>query len=137
MKPVRAIKITLNDLIDSNPANTMFGDWVVPAKATILSGSAGTLVESAEGGLYLVPVGDWFRSDFFGRGLPQVSDFNQLQDLGFTEIKDRLVRNSEPQKEEDGQEIRGEDNVGIEKADEAVAADSSKKKGSKSRSGAV
>lgn len=126
MKPVRGIKTTLKDLVDGNPANAIFGDYVTPAKATILSFHMGTLVESAEGGLYLVPQGDWFRSDYYLRGLPQVSDFNYLQDMGFTEIKDKIVRNEE----KNGQEVRGEDNVSIEKADEAVASDSSEEKDS-------
>lgn len=124
MKPVRGIKITLEDLINSSPANTMFGDYVVPVRATVLAGRSGTLVEPDTGGYYLIPVGDWFRSEYNLRGLPQVSDFNQLQDLGFTEIKDKVVRNPE-KAESNGQEVRGENNVSVEKADEAVASNSS------------
>lgn len=130
MKPVKGVKITLQDVLDSNPVSAFNTDWVIPARATILSGGSGTLIETAENKLYLVSKGDWFRSDFYLKGIPQVSMFNQLQDLGFTEIKDKIVRNPEPMKENDGQEIRGENNVSIAKTDKTVASNRSKKKNS-------
>jgi hypothetical protein len=75
-------------------------------------------------------LGNWFRSAYNNKGLPQVDEFNQLQDLGFTVIKDKLIRNEEkPVLEEkknteipNGQEIRRQDNVGIKKVDKAVAS---------------
>jgi hypothetical protein len=132
-KPVRGIKVTFQQLVDSDPPDSMFSDFVVPVRYTILSRSYGTVVETAEGALYLVPVGDWFRSDYCGKGMDQVSDFNKLQDYGLTAIKDAVVRNEE--KEDLGQEIRSEDNVSVEKADEAVATNPKRKKKDQDRSG--
>jgi hypothetical protein len=120
MSKVRGIKAKLQDIIDSNPVDSMFSDFVTPKAATILSMNAGTFIEAEEGGTYLVPMGEWFRSSYYHKAMPQVSDFNQLQDLGLTAIKDKVVR-----KEERGQEVRSQDNVGVKKADEAVATDSS------------
>jgi hypothetical protein len=113
------MKITLENIMNSDAPSVVGAQFVTPAKATVLSSNAGTLVETAEGELFLVPMGEWFRSSYYLRGIPQVGAFNQLQDMGLTEIKDRIVRNDEQQ------EIRGENNVSVEKADETVAADSS------------
>jgi hypothetical protein len=122
MNTVRAMKITLENIMDSDAPSVVGAQFVTPVSATILSGNAGTLVETAEGEFYLVPMGEWFRSSFYQKGISQVSAFNQLQDLGLTEIKDKIVRNDEQQ------EVRGEDNVSIEKVDEAMATNSKHKK---------
>lgn len=131
--PVRAVKITLDQLINSEPPNGAQYEFITPTKATIMSLNYGTLVETAEGSLFLVPVGDWFRSQYSGKGMEQVSAFNELQDFGLTAIKDKVVR--QPEKESLGQEIRVEDNVSVEKADEAVAANPERKKKDQNRSG--
>ena len=132
-KPVKAIKITLDQLTNSDPPNGANYEFVTPVKATIMSLNYGTLVETAEGALFLVPVGDWFRSQYSGRGMEQVSAFNELQDFGLTAIKDKIVR--QPEKESLGQEISVEDNVSVEKADETVAANPKRKKKDQNRSG--
>jgi hypothetical protein len=119
-KQVRALKVSLSDIIESNPIDYVGNQFVTPNAASVLSMNAGTLIEAEEGGLYLVPVAEWFRSSYYGKALPQVSEFNKLQDLGLTAIKDKIVR-----KAEHGQEIRSQDNVGAKKADEAMASDSS------------
>jgi hypothetical protein len=118
MSTVRAMKITLDNIINSDAPSVIGAQFVVPVKATMLSNNAGTLVETAEGELFLVPMGEWFRSPYYLKGIPQVSSFNKLQDFGLTQVKDKIVRNDEKQ------EVRGKDNVSVEKADEAVATDS-------------
>jgi hypothetical protein len=126
---VKGIKITLDQVINSEAINADSGEYVVPKKATVLSYNSGTLVEVAEGGLYLVTIGNWFRSSYNNKGLPQVSDFNRLQDLGLTVIKDKIVRNEDKVPVKDtkivekihGQEIRSQDNVSVKKVDKAVA----------------
>lgn len=128
MQKVKGMRVTLQQVFDSDSINAAATDWVVPKKATILSNNGGTLIEAEEGGLYLVSVGNWFRSVFNGRPLPQVDAFNELQDKGFTVIKDKVVRHEEKKPEikqavkENGQEIRGKNNVGPKKADKAVAS---------------
>jgi hypothetical protein len=122
MSKVRGMKVTLSAIINSDPIDSMFGDFVTPKKATILAFHTGTLVEAEDGGLYLIPMGDWFRSIYNNKPMAQVDDFNELQDLGLTVIKDKVVRH--------GQEVRGKDNVSVAKADEAVAADNSEAKDS-------
>lgn len=119
-KPVKAIPITLDDIVNSNVTNAVFKEFVTPVKATAIT-RTGTLIQDSSGRYFLVPPGDWFRSDFYLKGLPQVDDFNALQDYGLTEIKDKVARH--------GQEIRSEDNTSVEKVDKAVATDSKKKKG--------
>ena len=129
-KLVRGIRITLDDVVNSNAADATKKDWVTPVKATILSNNSGTLVELDNKQLYIVLVGDWFRSPFYGKMLPQVSAFNMLQDYGLTAIKDKLVRYPDPKVEvvsvkpekPSGQEIRIKNNVGIKKVDKAVAS---------------
>ena len=135
MKEVKGIKTTLKQILDSDSINAASADWVIPERATILSGGYGTLVEAEGGGLYLVSTGNWFRSIYGTKTLPQVLEFNQLQDIGLTEIKDKIVRNEEKKLEikqvvkKNGQEIRGENNVSPKKVDKAVASnpDSEKK----------
>lgn len=128
MSKVLGIKVKLEQIFNSDNPAISGKDWVVPKKATILSGNSGTLIEAEEGGLYLVPVGDWFRSNYYGRSLPQVDAFNQLQDYGMTAIKDKIVRHEEKKPEiktsvkENGQEIRSKNNVSIKKVDKAVAS---------------
>jgi hypothetical protein len=131
MNKVLGIKVKIEQIYNSDTPSVSGKEWVVPKKATTLSGNSGTLIEAEEGGLYLIPVGDWFRSPFYGRALPQVDAFNQLQDYGMTAIKDKIVRHEEkklePKQEvkavekEHGQEIRGKNNVSVKKADKAMA----------------
>ena len=133
MSKVRGIKITIQQVLDTDPVSVSGRDWIVPKKATILSNNRGTLVEASEGGLYLVNVGDWFRSPFIGKPFPQVDEFNKLQDLGLTSIKDAIVRHPEKievkeqpkqpinQVKPNGQAIRSQNNVGVKKVNQAVA----------------
>jgi hypothetical protein len=134
MSKVLGIRVKLEQIYNSDNPSISGKEWVVPKKATILSGNSGTLVEAEEGGLYLVPIGDWFRSNYYGRSLPQVDAFNQLQDYGLTAIKDRIVRHEEKVAElkqeakqtvkENGQEIRSQNNVSPKKVNQAVASNS-------------
>jgi hypothetical protein len=131
------MKVTLGQITNSDALNAAARDWVVPKKATILSHSSGTLIEAEDGQLYLVTVGDWFRSPFISKSFPQVDQFNQLQDYGLTEIKDRLVRHEEKKVEEkiqvkvevkqpeklDGQAIPSKNNVSVEKVNKAMGSD--------------
>jgi hypothetical protein len=141
MSKVRGVKVTLKQVINSDAPNAAFREWVTPKKATILSSNGGTLVEAEEGGLFIIPVGDWFRSPYQGRSMPQVDSFNELQDYGLTAIKDKIVRHSEkapvveskeeakpeikpeikPTVKTNGQTIRGQSNVGLKKANQTVA----------------
>jgi hypothetical protein len=133
---VKGIKITLDQVMNSDAISASSGDYVIPKRATVLSNNAGTLVQTEEGSLYIVTIGNWFRSAYNNKGLPQIDDFNQLQDLGFTLIKDKLIRNQEkPVLEEkknteilNGQEIRRQDNVSPKKTDKAVASHSKSEK---------
>ena len=130
MNKVLGIKVKLQQIFDSEAPAVSGKEWVVPKKATILSNNSGIFIEAEEGGLYIVPVGDWFRSSFYGKSLPQMDAFNQLQDYGLTAIKDSIVRHEEKKPEvkqetkpvvkENGQEIRGKNNVSVEKANKAV-----------------
>lgn len=127
MNTVKGIKVTLKQVLDSDSVNAANTEWITPKTATILSNNSGTLVESEDNSLYIVSVGNWFRSIFIAKSLPQVSQFNELQDKGLTAIKDKIIRNEEKKSEvkqvvkQHGQEIRGKDNVGIKKVDKAVA----------------
>ncbi len=133
MSKVRATKVTLKDILDGEAVNAVSKEYVTPKKATILSNNAGTLVEAEEGGLFLVTVGDWFRSPFFGRGISQVDNFEQLRTMGFTAIKEALPeiltkKEIKPSEKSSGQEIRSKDNGGIKKADKAMASDNRSQK---------
>lgn len=131
-KLVRGVRVSIDQVINSEAPNAASRDYVTPKKATVLSSNSGTLIEAEEGGLYIVPVGEWFRSIYFGRAIPQVDQFNQLQDYGLTQIKDKLVRNEEPKLEEkvevkkseksNGQEIPSQNNVSSKKIDKAMAS---------------
>jgi hypothetical protein len=141
MNVVRTMKVTLDQVVNSDSLNAAARHWVVPKKATILSHSSGTLIEADDGQLYLATVGDWFRSPFVSKSFPQVDQFNQLQDYGLTEIKDKLVRHSEKKIELkveekirprlevkkleklDGQTIPSKNNVSVEKVNKAVESD--------------
>lgn len=132
MDKVLGIKVKIEQIFNSDAPAVSGKEFVVPKKATILSGNSGTLIEAEEGGLYLIPIGDWFRSPFYGRFFPQVDAFNQLQDYGMTAIKDKIVRHEEKLPEvkqeaklvekEHGQEIRSKNNVSVKKTDKAVAS---------------
>lgn len=126
MSKVQAIKVSLEQVINSDSPNAAIKDFVTPIKATVLSYNAGTLIEAQEGGLYLVSMGTWFRTPYNGKAMPQVDGFDQLQDLGLTVIKDKIVRNdSSTLKEvekEDGQKVRSQNNVSSKKANKAVAS---------------
>jgi hypothetical protein len=124
MSKVLGIRITMQQVFDSEAVAVSGKEFVVPKKATILSGNGGTLIEAESGGLYLIPIGDWFRSSFYGKSFPQVDGFNELQDKGFTAVKDKMFRHEEKQKQvvkEDGQEVRSKNNVSPKKTDKAVA----------------
>jgi hypothetical protein len=121
----KGIRVSIEQIINSDSLNASNSDWITPKKATLLSGNAGTLVEAEEGGMYLIPMGLWFRSDFCNKGLSQVDEFNKLQDLGLTVIKDKIVRYDEkPEQKEvsdNGQAVRSQNNVSTKKANKAMA----------------
>lgn len=132
MSKVHAIRVTLEQVINSDAPNAAIKDFVTPVKATVLAYNAGTLIEAQEGGLYLVSMGTWFRTPYNGKPLPQVDVFDQLQDMGLTVIKDKIVRNDsnilKEAEKEDGQKVRSQNNVSPKKADKAVAANSKSQK---------
>ncbi len=121
----KGIRVSVEQIINSDSLNASNSDWITPKKATLLSGNAGTLVEAEEGGMYLIPMGLWFRSDLYNKGLPQVSEFNKLQDLGLTIIKDKIVRHEEKTEQKEvsgnGQAIRSQDNVSSKKVNKTMA----------------
>lgn len=133
MKKDMGIKVELDQIVNSDALDASKRAFVTAKKATILTNNQGTLIEAEEGGLYLIPVGLWFRSDLYNKGLPQVDAFNRLQDLGLTAIKDKMVRHQEKQEKKqfsvktvgnkNGQEVRSQDNVGSEKVDQTMASD--------------
>lgn len=126
-KNVRAIKINIDQIKDVQSIVATNRDFIVPKKATILSNKVGTLIQDESGAYFLVTMGDWFRASF--RPLPQVDDFNQLQDLGLTEIKDKIVRNNTTNLvTNNGQEIPKQDNVSIKKINKTVAPNIKRKK---------
>ena len=131
MKQVRGIKVKLEQILDSDAPDASVRSWVVPKKATILSGNSGTLIQVESNEYFLVPVGEWFQSVYNGKAMPQVDDFNKLQDMGFTVIKDKIVRNEEQPKQvvkSNGQELRNKDNVSSKKISKAVGTNSSSQK---------
>ena len=121
----KGIRVSIEQIINSDSLNASNSDWVTPKRATILSGNTGTLVEAEEGGMYLIPVGLWFRSDFYNKGLSQVNEFNKLQDLGLTVIRDKIVRYEEKQEQKEvsdnGQAVRSQDNVISKKVNKTMA----------------
>lgn len=125
MSKVHGIKVSLKQIINSDAPDAAIKELIVPIKATLLAYNAGTLVEAQEGGLYLISMGTWFRTPYNGKAMPQVDDFNQLQDLGLTIIKDKLVRNDASAVKEvektDGQKVRSQNNVSSKKVNKAVA----------------
>jgi hypothetical protein len=125
MQKDKGIRVSMEQIINSDSLNASNADWITPKKATMLSGNVGTLVEAEEGGMYLIPMGLWFRSDFCNKGLSQVDEFNKLQDLGLTVIKDKIVRYDEkPEQKEvsdNGQAVRSQNNVSTKKANKAMA----------------
>ena len=124
MNKVLGIKVKLQQILDSEAVSVSGKEFVTPKKATILSGNSGTLIEAQEGGLYLIPVGDWFRSPFIGKSFPQVDAFNELQDKGFTAIKDKIVRHENKVSEKvNGQEVRRQNNVSVKKVDKTMGSD--------------
>lgn len=146
MSQIRGIKISLKQLMDSDAPDASVRHWVVPKKATILSNNGGTLIEDETGEHYLVTIGEWFRSPYNGKAMPQVDQFNKLQDLGFTVIKDRMFRHEEEQKKElevpvvkaqpvikpvvknNGQALRSQNNVGSKKISQTVATNPASEK---------
>lgn len=150
MSQIRGIKISLKQLIDSDAPDASVRHWVVPKKATVLSNNAGTLIEDSTGEYYLVTIGEWFRSPYNGKAMPQVDEFNKLQDLGFTLIKDKMFRHKEEQKEElkkqleapvaktqpvikpavknNGQALRSQNNVSVKKVSPTVASNPTSEK---------
>lgn len=123
MSKVLGIKISLVQILNSDAPNAATKEFVTPKKATVLSNNYGTLVEAEEGGYFLVPVGTWFRSNFYGKSMPQVDDFDKLQDLGLTAIKDKIIRNdSKPTvvEKNNGQEIRSKNNSSLAKVNKTI-----------------
>lgn len=128
MQKDKGIRVSIEEIINGDALNASSSFWVTPKKATILASNAGTLIEAEEGGMFLIPIGLWFRSDFCNKGLPQVSEFNKLQDLGFTLIKDKIVRYEEKTEQKEvsnnGQAVRSQDNVSPKKANKAMGTNS-------------
>jgi hypothetical protein len=143
LSKVRGIKINIKQILDSDAPDASVREWITPKKATLLSNNTGTLIEAVEGGYYLATIGEWFRSPYYGKTMPQVDEFNTLQDLGFTVIKDKIVRHEEKAKEpvitqpekpvvkvqpvikpvvkNNGQALRSQNNVGSKKISPTVA----------------
>jgi hypothetical protein len=125
MSKVRAVKVTLNQIIESDVLNAVFSEFVEPKKATLLSGNAGTIIQVEDGDYYLSSMGEWFRSPLYGKALPQVDAFDRLQDLNLTIIKDKLIRkDNESLKNtvvKNEQKLRVKDNVSPEKTVKTVA----------------
>ena len=137
MSRVLGIKISLAQIMNSDAPNATTKEFVVPKKATILSGNYGTLIEAVDAGYFLVPMGTWFRSSFYGKTLPQVDDFDALQDLGLTLIKDKIIRNdskSSVVERESGQEIRAKNNSSVTKINKAIPSNTGGEKKDQNRS---
>jgi hypothetical protein len=131
MKEVRAIKVKLEQIMENDAPDAATKHWVVPAKATILSGSNGTLLQVDTGDYYLATAGEWFRSVYIGKAMPQVDSFDKLQDIGITAIKDKIVRNDAKPKEvvkQNEQELRSKNNVSTKKAGKTVGTNSPSQK---------
>ena len=138
MDRVIGIRVSLNQVINSDAPSASAKDWVIPKKATILSNNYGTLIQADSGDYFLVPVGLWFRSVFSNKNLPQVEDFNKLQDLGLTLIKDKIVRNEDKPistevEELDGQKVRSQNIISSSKINKTVAANIKRKEENKDR----
>jgi len=65
MSKVRAVKVTLEQIIESDVLNAVFSEFVEPKKATLLSGNAGTIIQVENGDYYLSSMGEWFRSPLY------------------------------------------------------------------------
>lgn len=138
MDKVIGIKISLDQVINSDAPNASVKDWIIPKKATILSNNYGTLIQVSGGDYFLVPIGLWFRSIFSNKNLPQVEDFNKLQDLGLTLIKDKIVRNDDKPisavvEESDGQKVRSQNIISSSKINKTMAPNIKRKEENKDR----
>jgi len=133
---VVGIKVSIDQIFNSDSPNVNNKNFIVPKKATILSGNNGTLVQDSNNEYFIVPVGLWFRSKFSSSNLPQVDVFDKLQDLGFTLIKDKIIRNDSKVVENiSGQKIREQNNVSVKKVDKTVGTDIKSEEKNKDRSG--
>lgn len=125
-KLVSAVKVNIDQIFESDVIDSAGKVFVIPKKATVLVNNIGTLIQTEDGKLYLSSVGNWFRSIYYNRPMPQVDEFNKLQDLGLTLIKDSMFRLKS--ENTNGQEIRGENNVSVKKTDKTMASNIKSKK---------
>lgn len=121
MTLVRAVAISLEDVLNATPANSSYTTYVTPVKATRLRFNTGFLIQDNTGDYFLVTQGEWFRSG--NHALYQVDALKQLQDVGLTDVEKDLLKEVM-----DGQKISSESGPVVEEVSEAVEANTKRKK---------
>lgn len=121
MSQVRAVAISLEDVLNATPANSSYTTYVTPVKATRLRFNTGFLIQDNTGDYFLVTQGEWFRNG--NHALYQVDALKQLQDVGLTDVEKDLLKEVM-----DGQKISSESGPVIEEVGEAVEANTKRKK---------
>ena len=121
MSQVRAVAISLEDVLNATPANSSYTTYVTPVKATRLRFNTGFLIQDSTGDYFLVTQGEWFRSG--DHALYQVDALKQLQDVGLTDVEKDLLKEVM-----DGQKISSESGPVVEEVSEAVEANTKRKK---------
>lgn len=121
MSLVRAVAISLEDVLNSVPAISDHTTFVKPVKATRLRFNTGFLVQDDAGKYYLVNQGEWFRNG--NHALYQVDALAQLQAVGLTDVERDLLKEVL-----DGQKISSESGPVSEEVGEAVEANTKRKK---------
>lgn len=125
-KPVRACKTTLAKVFDNDRPNGLNYLYVAPVKATVLSQGSGVLIEDEVGDLFLVNSGIWFQ--YGDTNFHQVSMFNELQDKGFTQLKDRAIRYPEAKEVIDGESLEVQDIERTEEVNEVLPSKAKSKR---------
>lgn len=121
MSQVRAVAISLEDVLNATPANSSYTTYVTPVKATRLRFNTGFLIQDSAGDYFLVTQGEWFRSG--NHALYQVDALKQLQDVGLTDVERDFLKDVM-----DGQKISSESGPVIEEVGKTVEANTRRKK---------
>jgi len=125
-RPIRAVKTSLEEILNGHPANTANTFMIVPTKATMLAFNTGALLQDQAGTYYVCVQGEWHR--YGDNTLPQVDAFDQLNAVGLTLLKKDIIKEIFR-----GQEIPSESGHSPEETSEAVATDKKRKGKSKDR----
>lgn len=121
MSQVRAVAISLEDILNATPANSSYTTYVIPVKATRLRFNTGFLIQDKVGDYFIVTQGEWFRNG--DHALYQVDALEELKAIGLTDVEKDLLKEVL-----DGQKIPSEDRPVTEETGETMEANPKRKK---------